>query len=555
MRLLNTTTLELEEFYGSRIPHYAILSHVWSNNEVSYEAYREGSLQSSYGYTKIQKLCQLSRDGLRGWFFPLQYVWIDTACIDKRSSAELSEAINKMYGYYERAEVCLVFLPDVDPVRVTSGSSDNSDITGVRQVDDFAPFLEDQFVRSKWFDRGWTLQELLAPEKLMFFNTSFEALGGRIICDSRESVQMATFKVIRGIPHSIRNGPTINALVMKATGISEDVLSYGIRLAKPCIAKRMSWAAHRNTTREEDIAYSLLGIFDVNMPLLYGEGSVKAFARLQMKILSRSSDESIFAWKLADSSQAWSGLLAPSPKAFVGCQNMSEIAYDTASETRELRSSYVRTKEGIELSLRVPKGLVPLNARHWIHPLRCGYSHEKGLIRRCCLQIRTKTRQIEISTDHPLTAQRWQASIFYLDGADEYRALKQAFGWGRPHLLAESFDQTPTNRTEMIGNLTSALSAYVNFMQEAQMTWREWTPALRGASNAIRLVFPYHNLRSEPYFGALMPEDRGIVNAMTLRRYTVQQAQGNVSARAEHFQTAFEADLHGSLRVRQPFVS
>ncbi|GIZ44359.1 hypothetical protein CKM354_000755900 [Cercospora kikuchii] len=554
MRLLNTYTQAFEEFFGSRLPHYAILSHVWSPSEASHEAFRNTELTQSPGHVKIQKLCEIASAGLQGWFFPLQYVWIDTICIDKRSSAELSEAINKMYGYYDRAEVCLVFLPDVDPVSLRPGARDASDMEGIRQIDGFAPFLEEQFIHTRWFKRGWTLQELLAPEKLLFFNSIFEPLGGRILCDSSEKAQMATFRMIEGVPHSIRNGPTISNLITKGTGIDEDVLASGLRIAKPCIAKRMSWAAQRATTRDEDIAYCLLGIFDVNMPLLYGEGAVKAFTRLQMKILATSTDESIFAWKLADHLQAWSGLLAPSPKAFAGCQNMSEIPYDTAAETRGLDSFYYKTKEGLELALSLPRSLRPFNDRRWIHPLRCGFLLAKGKIRRCSLQVRTKPRQAGRSADHPLTAQRWRASIFYLDGADEYQALKQALGWGRPHLLAESSDQVMTDQDELVGHLSSALSGYEILLQGAHMTWREWMPGLTAQSNVVRLVFPYYTLRSEPNLGALMPEDRGIVNAMTLRRYTVK-SQTSAAAHFQSSETVFVTGVQGSIRHRRPYGS
>ncbi|KAM3419661.1 hypothetical protein BST61_g2994 [Cercospora zeina] len=467
------------------------------------------------------------------------------------SNLSVEETINKMYGYYDRAEVCLVFLPDVDPVSLGSDAIEVTAMEGIRQMDGFTPFLEEQFVHSRWFHRGWTLQELLAPEKLLFFNSRYKPLGGSILCDSSESAQMARFIIIRGVLHSIRNGPIISDLITKATGISEDVLTYGVRLAKPCIARRMSWAAHRTTTRDGDLAYCLLGLFEVNMPLLYSEGAVKAFTRLQMKILSTSTDESIFAWKLADHLQAWSGLLAPSPKGFSGCQNMSEIPYYTAAETRELNSSYLKTKEGIELVLCLPRGLMPLGDRRWIHPLRCGFL-DKDRIRRCSLQVRTRSKQAGRPADHALTAQRWRASIFFLDGANEYHALKQALGWGRPHLLVESFDSATSSKDGLIGHLSSTLSAFEVLLQGAHITWREWMPTMCAASNAIRLVFPYHTLRSEPYLGAFIPEDRGMVNSMTLVRYTVQ-SQTNITNRDQASDTTFVTGTQGSARRRRPF--
>ena len=174
-------------------------------------------------------------------------------CIDKTSSAELSEAINSMFRWYEKAKVCYAYLSDV------SGDANlKKDVS--------------EFVGSRWFTRGWTLQELVAPKSVLFYSrryTGWHFLGTKEdLCDHISAV----------------------------TGIDTDTL-YGAGLELASVARKMSWASHRETTRVEDTAYCLLGIFDVNMPLLYGEGK-KAFLRLQEEILRSSYDYSLFAWGL-----------------------------------------------------------------------------------------------------------------------------------------------------------------------------------------------------------------------------------------------------------------
>jgi hypothetical protein len=111
MRLINTTTRAFEEFIGQNIPQYAILSHTWEEDEVSYKDYTQGwqVIRRMKGYAKIDMTCRIAaKEGI-------QYAWIDTCCIDKRSSAELTEAINSMFRWYEKADVCYAFLSDLFP--------------------------------------------------------------------------------------------------------------------------------------------------------------------------------------------------------------------------------------------------------------------------------------------------------------------------------------------------------------------------------------------------------------------------------------------------------
>ena len=240
MRLLNTTTIELKEFYGDGILVYAILSHTWGDHELLFRDFIEDAHRQKIVWKKVLDCCETVAGD--GW----QWVWIDTCCIDKSSSAELSEAINSMFQWYLDAEICYAYLADVN-------------IKSPRKT-------HAKFRKSRWFTRGWTLQELLAPRYMTFLDSHWQALGSR-------SLLMAEISRASGIPQ-------------------HQISSY----RDGSVAQKMSWAARRTTTRLEDQAYCLLGLFDINMPLLYGEGP-KAFARLQGEILKISNDETIFAWQ------------------------------------------------------------------------------------------------------------------------------------------------------------------------------------------------------------------------------------------------------------------
>ncbi|KIW13442.1 hypothetical protein PV08_08630 [Exophiala spinifera] len=276
MKLINTKTFALEDFFAETAPPYAILSHTWTSEELTYQDITcDGGLSrnTKKGYAKLTQTCRLaSQDGL-------EYAWIDTCCIDKSSSAELSESINSMYAWYGNSTTCYVYLEDLHPCDITSGtatdygpgrdvegdSDSDSDSDSHSNIHHAANSL--QFCR--WFRRGWTLQELLAPAQLTFYDSSWTLIGTR---------------------------DTFSGVISRITSIPRSVLSQTFPVSECSIAIRMSWAAHRTTTRTEDIAYCLLGLFDVNMPLLYGEG-MKAFRRLQEEIVRRSNDFTIFAWE------------------------------------------------------------------------------------------------------------------------------------------------------------------------------------------------------------------------------------------------------------------
>ena len=339
MRLINCSTLQLEEFVGRRVPRYAILSHTWGDEEVSFADLSsiQPTMIARGGYQKILYTCQQARDD------GLDYAWIDTCCIDKSSSSELSEAINSMFAWYKNSACCYAYLSDV-----------------------LATKLDKDFSRSRWFRRGWTLQELLAPEDVIFYDEKWVHIGTKL-----EHAQWISD--ITGIDEKALLGPP---------HIDFGVVGFG----PFCVAKRMSWASARRTTRAEDMAYCLLGIFDVNMPLLYGEGD-RAFLRLQEEIIRKTVDDSILAWGLLpgvdhplelmpetvrtdmNGISLTSNVLASSPKDFVNCADLSYAA--------ESISPFTLTNTGLQIQLPlVPvfstnNPLDPDDVCGWIGLLSC----------------------------------------------------------------------------------------------------------------------------------------------------------------------------------------
>ncbi|OTA90501.1 hypothetical protein M434DRAFT_45668, partial [Hypoxylon sp. CO27-5] len=268
MRLIHVHTRELEEYNGDFIPPYAILSHTWGKHEVTLQDLSKPDLKGYQGYRKIEGCCQqAAKDGL-------YYVWIDTCCIDKSSSAELSEGVNSMFQWYRNSAVCYVYMSDV--LAADNAFSTSSD-----------------FRQSRWFKRGWTLQELLAPMELVFFDTHWEELQiGRIsrsLPRSRDRVSSSFHD-----QEHYRNRLGLLSLISDITHIPKKALDTG-DFSQFCAAARLAWAADRKTTRPEDRAYSLLGLLEVNMPLVYGEGN-KAFIRLQEEVIKSRDDDSLLAW-------------------------------------------------------------------------------------------------------------------------------------------------------------------------------------------------------------------------------------------------------------------
>lgn len=293
MRLLHTTTYNLEEFGSRDIPLYAILSHTWGNHEITFQDIGCLNIKTDKRCQKVKNACATAR--MHGF----DYIWIDTCCIDKTSSAELSEAINSMYLWYQNSAICYAYLDDT-----SCGMSDYQWAT-IHELSE-----------SKWFTRGWTLQELIAPEIVLFLNQNWQEMGTK---------------------------SSLKTIISAITGIPDNILS-GDDLKCASIAQRMSWASQRETTRIEDVAYCLMGIFNVHMPMLYGEGD-RAFIRLQEEIIKVSDDHSIFAWESIQAGVS-GGLLATSPAAF---SKSSKIVPDDSSRTAS--DAITMNSRGIHLKL------------------------------------------------------------------------------------------------------------------------------------------------------------------------------------------------------------
>ncbi|KAI0661925.1 heterokaryon incompatibility protein-domain-containing protein [Cubamyces menziesii] len=343
MWLLRTDTFVLHQVNDPENVAYAILSHVWDlEGEQSFQdiqkihaeegryhggdedAYREAVRRRIS--SKVRNFCDAAR---RDNFI---FGWIDTCCIDKQSSAELSEAINSMYAWYGHAEICYAYLHDVKD-----------------DEDPLSPYSA--FFGSAWFTRGWTLQELIAPKNVMFLSKHWTFLGTK---------------------------NTLADAISTITSVGAGVLNHTTSLDSVPVATRMGWASKRVTTRLEDEAYSLMGLFGVNMPTLYGEGS-NAFTRLQEEILKRIPDQSLFVWgaQLRDYTALLPGpalpakasrlgredveypLLASSPSAFTDCLPLDLVSTQDLSTTLGLQNipipEYSFTAYGIRVRLPIAR--------------------------------------------------------------------------------------------------------------------------------------------------------------------------------------------------------
>ncbi|KAF2878542.1 vegetative incompatibility protein HET-E-1 [Massariosphaeria phaeospora] len=268
MRLLYTTGDGrlgwTEDLIGDKIPPYAILSHTWGGQEATFK-----DLQN---YSNIEEVDEKVMEGYRKIFFcsqqakrdDLNYFWVDTCCIDKTNSQELQEAINSMFRWYQNAEKCYVLLSDVEKNFLEENGS-------LRRR------WKAAFRKSKWFNRGWTLQELLAPRSVEFFSKEGELLGDK---------------------------QSLKDTIGEITGIPSDAL-LGKQVSEFSVAERFSWAEDRQTTRDEDGAYCLFGVFGIHLPLIYGEGRENARDRLRSAVIlkhkGRSQDQEeklgkIYSW-------------------------------------------------------------------------------------------------------------------------------------------------------------------------------------------------------------------------------------------------------------------
>ncbi|KAI0164368.1 heterokaryon incompatibility protein-domain-containing protein [Hypoxylon sp. FL1284] len=351
MRLLNSCSGEMRVYVSYKdvsykdVPPYAILSHTWNDDEVSYHDWQTlpwSTIRKKKGFQKIEYCCQqAAQDGL-------EWVWIDTCCIDQTSSAELTESINAMFRWYQGAAICYAYLADVAKnLRLST--------------------IENKLRRSRWFTRGWTLQELIAPSQVVFFSMDWHQLGTK-------SELAACISDITQIDQTYLNGTSVH---------------------HASIAQRMSWAANRETSRDEDVAYCLLGIFDVNMPLIYGEGE-KSFQRLQEEIMKMyPEDHTLFAWgTVMPEFSRWVqseaqilgeeqiplnpnednellGLLAHSPRDFRDSGKF--VTYSKAKHYFRRKNVPFRAPEKVGRTIRIDLPVVPETSPLWKFAVCHGY--------------------------------------------------------------------------------------------------------------------------------------------------------------------------------------
>ena len=266
----------MREFVDEKLPPYVIVSHRWEGDEITYQDLESNGFFRKRGFQKIKESCRIALEADCSW------IWLDTCCIDKRNSTELNEAINAMYEWYQKASFCIAYLFDHE-----YGVNDLSEST--------------------WFKRCWTLQELIAPRYVEFYDRKWKNIGSK----AQRRDELAAI-----------------------TRIDKQTLS-GADPKERSIAQRMSWAAGRKASRIEDEAYSLLGLFGLSMPTLYGSGN-RAFQSLQEELLQRNAtdDQSIFAWDhqtLEEGQRGHYGLLAKSAAAFASCQSTRNTASSVRS--------------------------------------------------------------------------------------------------------------------------------------------------------------------------------------------------------------------------------
>jgi hypothetical protein len=264
LRLLDVRTYQVSVFNEAAAPRYAAISHTWGPDEVVFKDlvnFQYATLRG--GFAKLQGAC------LTVIKLGIEWIWIDTVCIDRSSSVEVSDSVNSIFRWFRNSQFCIVYLDDLCP--------DDEGSASFRQLK-----------ACRWMTRSWTLQEVIAPRDVRFFSRRWTQIG------TKESLLLQ---------------------ISVITGVDPDVLMDADRLPDVSAGRKMSWAANRSTTFVEDLAYSLVGIFGLYTTVSYGEGSI-AFIRLQKEILRTSKDATLFLWQATASQQRCRGAFAHSPIEF-----------------------------------------------------------------------------------------------------------------------------------------------------------------------------------------------------------------------------------------------
>jgi Heterokaryon incompatibility protein (HET) len=452
MRLLKTNTFKIESFFGEKIPRYAILSHTWGDYELSFQNWpnRHLSLHTE-GFTKIKGACE------QAFMDDIEYIWVDTICIDKTNNVELSEAINSMYDWYSKSAICYAYLVDV----LDDGETGDNDIF---QNED----LKAKFTSSRWFTRGWTLQELLAPSKLSFFLSSWKKLGTK---------------------------HTLAQLISDTTGITAPYL-YTDHLKKSIseasIAIRMSWLSKRRTTRVEDLAYCVLGIFEINMPLLYGEGTW-SFVRLQEEIIRRSHDLTIFCWEWDRNivPHDWGNILAPSPSLFYETAEIYEpLAIDSPDA-----APYSLTNLG--LSIKLP--FIHTTNSHNVCAVLEG-TEDKIFSQRLCIPLSRSHDDRYYRIPFPARPFPIHDAVLVPSQSTDFYAMSQKIN---PYLSISSDDSTSAFTDGFF---------FIFSMQTAIFTCPNWSYSGEGFDGIdhfgefqdLQSVFGFRRMKNEPFLGSIL---------------------------------------------------
>ncbi|KAI1364406.1 HET domain-containing protein [Xylaria arbuscula] len=393
---ITSKSLELKEFTPPDVPPYAILSHTWENDEITYQEFKNMKIDNGKaGLIKIQKACHLARSK------DFEYIWVDTCCIDKSSSAELSEAINSMFEWYRVSSVCFAHISDLPAGTIDQPST---------------LWRDEENGICRWFRRGWTLQELLAPNNVEFYDREWNFRG-----DKKDQQVMQRLSIMTGIrnPHVFLNSDTIMEVP---------------------VGERMSWASQRQTKRPEDLAYCLLGIFKVNMPLIYGEG-MRAFQRLQEEIIKTTTDRSLFCWTAKSNEPRYRGLLAESPAEFESYHEavkLSRMSVGWSSLGSDPEFSV--TNKGI----RIDSQLCYIDKRHERIALRCNIPPDDYAVL-IPLQYYRDNVYVRICPEliFPLVGTEVKNELIYIAKSVDYRIIRD-LGSGSDPILFLNISLHPT---------------------------------------------------------------------------------------------------------------
>lgn len=309
MWLINTSTLELHEFSRST-PSYATFSYVTDENEASFEDLAQAQKDRCKDSIKIiERACDQAR--IAGY----EWLWNHAACVDKRSCAAQSEAINSLPRIYRDCEHSIVYLEDLYH----------------DQFEDEQ--IGERLAACRWIKNIWAIPQIVFPREVYFYSSDWSQIG------TKRSL----------LPH-------LSSII----GIDQPALEHWGCLEDYSIARRMSWASEMTAFRTEDLAYALLGLFDVGMPIIYGEGG-KAFLKLQEEIIRDTDDFSLLAWDNFDG-QECNGLFAYSPACFRRFRNGPTTPLRINGEAQihcagiTIQTSFLKTRAGLFLPMEGQDG-------------------------------------------------------------------------------------------------------------------------------------------------------------------------------------------------------